>query len=273
MTATDWPRPLVSPDWLQANLGTVGLVIIDATIFPVSLRQGGRGWISAEHDYRTRGHLPGAVYGDQTEDFIDLTSNQDLAQPTAEQFARAAGRLGIDRKSRVVIYDAARGQWAARLWWLFRLFGHDDVGVLDGGFSNWVGEKRPIITGQVTRPVRVYEVSERPAWRAQRSELETPTIVKVVPRADDAAGDDSIGRAQEQVPDSSVFFDLAATLDPVTKKLRPQDVVRQQAEATLAGHRGRIVGASPSGISAARILLLLDSLGYADLGLLQLNRQ
>ncbi|MBN9333400.1 sulfurtransferase, partial [Devosia sp.] len=237
-----------------------------------SLRQGGRGWISAEHDYRTRGHLPGAVYGDQTEDFIDLTLAGDLAQPTAEQFAKAAGRLGIDRKRRVVIYDAARGQWAARLWWLFRLFGHEDVGVLDGGFSNWVGEKRPIVTGQVTRPVSVYDVSERPAWRAERSELETANMIKVVPEADDTAGDDSIGRAQAQVSGGAAHFDLAATLDPVTKKLRPQDIVRQQAEAALAGQQGRIIAASPSGISAARILLLLDSLGYDNLGLLQLNR-
>jgi thiosulfate/3-mercaptopyruvate sulfurtransferase len=57
--------------------------------------------------------------------------------PTAEVFARAAGRVGIGSDTHVIAYDASGGAYAARLWWLLRYFGHSNVSLLDGGWPAW----------------------------------------------------------------------------------------------------------------------------------------
>jgi thiosulfate/3-mercaptopyruvate sulfurtransferase len=65
--------------------------------------------------------------------------------PDSERWSREIGRLGIDNDRTVVIYDA--GYVSARLWWMFRVFGHDKVRILDGGFRKWKAEGRPVEAG------------------------------------------------------------------------------------------------------------------------------
>ena len=90
------------------------------------------------------GHIPGAR-------FIDLNAVSDPDSPyvnmlpTADVFARVVGRLGIGAETQVILYDA--GYVSARLWWMFRTFGHDRVKILNGGWRRWQAEGRPVETG------------------------------------------------------------------------------------------------------------------------------
>ena len=111
------------------------------------------------------GHIPDAVFADLIADFSDPDAALPFTRPDTDRFERAASALGISNDTTVVVYDSAAGQWASRLWWLFRSFGYDDVAVLDGGFTAWSAEERPIRRGHKTPKPSIFLAEERDdAW-------------------------------------------------------------------------------------------------------------
>ena len=131
--------PLVSTEWLAAELGSSDLVVLDATLYPPG----------ASRDARNEfvlAHVPGARRFD-----IDLIADRetDLPHmvPTADYFARQMETLGVSNSSRVVCYDQIGIFSAPRAWWMLRLFGHDQVAVLDGGLPKWQAERRAVQSG------------------------------------------------------------------------------------------------------------------------------
>ncbi len=155
--------PLVTTGWLADSLEAPGLRIVDATWFLPG--EAGDGWQSY-----LEAHLPGAVFFD-----IDAVSDPDSALPhmlpTEARFAEAAGSLGIDNDTTVVVYDARGLFSAARVWWMFRVFGHDDVAILDGGLPKWRREGRPLEQGEVTVEPRAFRARANPGLVRQRSAL------------------------------------------------------------------------------------------------------
>jgi thiosulfate/3-mercaptopyruvate sulfurtransferase len=135
---TNFPfGPLVSTDWLAERLSDPDLRVVDARHFmPNDPRD-------PAEEY-ARAHIPGAVFLD-----IDAVADPDTALPhmlpSAEGFAAGVGALGIGTGDRVVVYDHVGGACAAaRVWCMFRAFGHDAVAVLDGGLPKWQAEGRAI---------------------------------------------------------------------------------------------------------------------------------
>ena len=133
--------PLVETAWLREHLGEPGLVVVDCRF--VLGRPG-----VAEVAWR-EGHIPGAPFLDVDRDLADepgLRGRHPL--PDAGRFEAAARRAGIGAESRVVAYDEAGEGGAARLWWLLRHFGHDQVAVLNGGLRAWRAEGGPLRPGE-----------------------------------------------------------------------------------------------------------------------------
>src|SRR3954469_24280510 len=126
--------PLVSTEWLAAQLASAGLVVLDATLFPPGDRRDAR---AAYLDLR----IPGARRFD-----IDLIADRHTSLPhmvpTPEYFAQQMQALGVSNDTRVVCYDQLGIFSAPRAWWMLRLFGHDQVAVLDGGLPKWLAEQR-----------------------------------------------------------------------------------------------------------------------------------
>ena len=123
--------PLVSVDWLAANLSRVRLA--DTRWYLPGAGKIGRAEYAA-------GHLPGAVFLDLDEDLADPPSRARGRHPlpSAERLAAALSRAGISDGEDVVAYDDVGGAIAARLWWLLRAFGHrGGAAVLDGGIAAW----------------------------------------------------------------------------------------------------------------------------------------
>lgn len=134
--------PLVSTDWLAAHLGEVQLV--DATWFmPNEGREGHADYLAA--------HIPGAVFFD-IDAVADRTVDLPHMLPTAEDFAEAAGALGLSRDAIIVAYDSFGVRSSARVWWTLRVMGFPKVFVLDGGLKKWLAEGRPTETGQAALP-------------------------------------------------------------------------------------------------------------------------
>lgn len=135
-------QSLVTPEWLADRLDTPGLAVLDCTWFVPELNKSGRALFE-------QGHIPGAQFVD-LDDISDLTSPYVNMMPDADRFAAEIGRLGIGNDTHVVVYNS--NYVSARLWWMFRHFGHDRVSILDGGLQAWVNAGLPVETGPA-RPV------------------------------------------------------------------------------------------------------------------------
>lgn len=133
---------LISTAQLSRNLRSPGWVIVDCR-FDLTRPESGF------EDY-LKSHIPGAVYANLDKDMSGtrtaLSGRHPL--PEAEQFARRLSAWGIDPSRQVILYDASGGSYAARLWWMLRLFDYNTVAVLDGGWLKWVKEGLPVIAGE-----------------------------------------------------------------------------------------------------------------------------
>jgi len=115
------------------------------------------------------GHLPGAVFMDIDADLSAPGGRRGgpLGRhpwPSAEQVGRVMGAYGIGPGVRVVAYDDQAGATAARLWYVLRAHGHDDVAVLDGGIVKWLAEGRPLETEVPAFAERTFPARLRPGW-------------------------------------------------------------------------------------------------------------
>jgi thiosulfate/3-mercaptopyruvate sulfurtransferase len=134
---------LVSTEWLADRLGKPGIAVLDATYHLPNVARDAR----AEY---AREHIPGALFFD-VDGISDPNSDLPHMLPMPADFARAVEALGIGDDDHVVAYDTYGLMSAARPWWMFRIFGHDRVSVLDGGLAKWKREGRPL-TGAASTP-------------------------------------------------------------------------------------------------------------------------
>ncbi len=139
------PDALVSTEWLAEHLDAPDVRIVDGTSFlPTSDHDGREDF---EHC-----HIPGSVFFD-INDIADSDSDLPHMLPSAEKFSSKVRKLGLGDGSRIIVYDANGGfMAAARVWWTFRVFGHQDIAVLDGGLPKWLSEGRP--TNDIPSPPR-----------------------------------------------------------------------------------------------------------------------
>ena len=135
---------LVSTDWLLEHLQAPDVAVLDASWH---LPQAGR---DARHEFLAA-RIPGAQFFD-IEDLSDTTSLYPHMLPRAEKFSARMRSLGVGDGKKVIVYDALGIYSAARAWWMFRVFGKDDVAVLDGGLKKWKAEGKPLEDGQPATP-------------------------------------------------------------------------------------------------------------------------
>jgi thiosulfate/3-mercaptopyruvate sulfurtransferase len=159
---------LVGTDWLASHLGAPGLVVADVRWYLDPARRGRDAWRA--------GHVPGAVFLDVDEDLSGPGGGRGLPRgrhpwPSEEQVARVMGAAGIGPSVRVVAYDDVSGSVAARLWYLLRAHGHDDVAVLDGGFPRWVAEGRAVATDEPEAAPAAFTGRLRPGFLVEKAEM------------------------------------------------------------------------------------------------------
>ncbi|KIC47474.1 3-mercaptopyruvate sulfurtransferase [Ruegeria sp. ANG-S4] len=132
----DDPKTLVSTEWLETHIKDPDLRILDGSWY---LPQQGRD-AQAEYD---AGHIPGARFFD-IDDISDHRSDLPHMAPPVEKFMSRLRAMGVGDGHQVVVYDGAGLMSAARVWWLFRLMGQENIAVLDGGLPKWQAEGREI---------------------------------------------------------------------------------------------------------------------------------
>ncbi|MBN3295114.1 THTM sulfurtransferase, partial [Amia calva] len=142
-------QTLIAARWLaealKSNRIGPSLRVLDTSWYLPKLKR------DAKKEFRQR-HIAGAGFFD-IDQCCDKTSPLDHMLPTEDEFADYVGRLGIGNQTHVVVYDASDfGSFSApRVWWMFRVFGHQAVSLLDGGLKNWLREGHPV-TGEYSKP-------------------------------------------------------------------------------------------------------------------------
>jgi thiosulfate/3-mercaptopyruvate sulfurtransferase len=162
----------VSTEWLAAHLGEPGVRIVD--IRGKVLPPGSKPRYQAKRADFDAGHVPGAVFVDWTRDIVDDADPVPMQVAEPGPFATRMAELGIGDETLVVAYDDYDHIFAGRLAWALRYYGHDEVRILDGGWSRWVAEGRPTATAgtPAAPPGTVFTARARPALRRTAHEVE-----------------------------------------------------------------------------------------------------
>ncbi|GAB2468287.1 thiosulfate/3-mercaptopyruvate sulfurtransferase [Conyzicola lurida] len=261
--------PVVSTQWLADHLGSENLVVLDATALPYLAPGGHAGYLSGHEEYLVTGHIPGAVFADALEDFADPNGPYPFTRPDAARFAAAASALGITNDTTVVAYDAVVGQWAARIWWLFRSFGYDNVAVLDGGLTSWKLDGRELEVGHVQPAVGGFTVTaERPELWADKAEVEAivaqdgPLLCALPPK--EFTGEDGHRSRLGHIP-GSLSIPAGRIVDRDTKALLPLETLRTTFAPLL--ELDRVVTYCAGGIASSSDALALTLLGHTDVAI------
>lgn len=258
---------LVGPDWLAQHLDDNNLILLDATVLSIPRSGVGVEWISGRASFENE-HIGGALFADVLEDFSAPRSNPDdlvFTLPGADRFQEAARRLGIGPQSSVIVYDTTTLAFAARLWWLFRYFGHDQIAVLDGGLQAWVaaggrtefGPEARTETGTLHAEIRSGFFTSRDEVLAVVEGTRPGTLVCALP-PEDPDVDRSFRGRPGRIP-GSVTIPAVGLRDPATGTL------------TSGSHfdgidpdRGVVIVYCGGGIAASLDAFALTLLGFED---------
>ncbi len=130
------PKTLVSTDWLANHIKDPDLRILDASWYMPAMQR------DAKAEYAAA-HIPGARHFD-IDEIADLRSDLPHMMPPVEKFLSRVRALGVGDGHQIVVYDGMGLFSAARVWWMFRLMGHSNIAVLDGGFPKWQADGHPV---------------------------------------------------------------------------------------------------------------------------------
>lgn len=264
---------LVDPEWLHAHLEEPDLRVLDCTVhLSFDDETGERSSVSGREDWETS-HIPGSAFADLLEDF-SVTDDPDYPYqlPDPDAFAESMEQLGIGDDSRVVLYDAAGNGWAARFWWMLRVFGFDRAGVLDGGWDRWVAEDRPTSTEPPTHDPATFTPQFRPELVADVEDVresiddEDHCLINAL-RPADYAGSEPIKYGRPgRIPDSENVPAVGdqAIVDPETNTFESPEELEERFDAVGATDSEQVTTYCGGGIAASSLALALYEAGIED---------
>ncbi|WP_316183905.1 MULTISPECIES: sulfurtransferase [unclassified Bradyrhizobium] len=261
--STDPSSTLVSSDWLAQHLSDPATKILDCTWHHPSTNLDGR------TQYRGR-HLPGSVHFD-IDQVADKSNPLPHMLPSAGDFAHKVGLLGISNADRVVVYDRHYGGSAAgRVWWMFRVFGHDNVALLDGGFGKWTKEKRPAEMTPVRPEPASFTASFQPGLVATSADVRS--LLQAGGQLIDARGPGKFDgtqadvftfKRQGHIP-GAINLPWADLVDPDSGVLLAPDALTARFTAAGVDLNKPIVTTCASGITSCMLALALYRLGIPN---------
>jgi thiosulfate/3-mercaptopyruvate sulfurtransferase len=254
---------LVSTEWLMQHLKAPDVEIVDASWHLPTEKRDPRAEFLAEH-------IPGAVFFD-IDEICDTANPLPHMLPKAEKFAARVRRMGLGDGKRIAVYDTQGLFSAARVWWMFKVFGHRDVAVLDGGFPKWKAEGRPIEDGpprprqerHFTARYQTMLVKEKDevlaAMKAGSSEI---ADARGRPRFTAAEPEPRPGVRGGHIPGAKNVH-YASLLNP-DKTMKSPAEIRKIFEAAGVDLKKPVITSCGSGVTAAILTLGLSMIGHSD---------
>ncbi|MBO9478605.1 3-mercaptopyruvate sulfurtransferase [Shimia sp. R11_0] len=258
----DDPKTLVSTDWLAAHLKDPDLRILDASMSPAGTEN------TAGLEYQER-HIPGARYFD-IDDVSDGRSDLPHMVPPVEKFMSRLRAMGVGDGHQVVIYDSAGLFSAARVWWLFKLMGQNNVAVLDGGLPKWIQDGHP--TDDLSPIIRDRHMTVRRQNQMVRDVTQVSHAAKLgdheiidaraAARFRGEADEPRAGLRAGHIPGSkNVPYTSALNKDGTMKS---PDALRQVFEAAGVDLSKPAITSCGSGVTAAVLCLAMERFGKTD---------
>jgi thiosulfate/3-mercaptopyruvate sulfurtransferase len=252
---------LVTPQWLKEQLDAGSAKVVDASWYLPDQNRDAR----AEY---LAGHIPGAVYFD-IDVIADRSSGLPHMLPDVTTFAAAAGALGLSARDTIVVYDGMGIFSAARVWWMLRIFGAEDVHVLDGGLPAWTDAGFPLKAVE-THPEPAtftprFDAAAAVDLAAVSTALEGGTDIVVdarsAPRFRGEAPEPRRGVRAGHMPGArNVHYD--SLLDG--GRMRSPDEIRNIFQKAGVDLSTPVITSCGSGVTAATLLLALAQLGKED---------
>lgn len=252
-------KGLVTTEWLAEHMNAPDVRIVDGSWY---LPADGR---DPQAEYAER-HIPGAVFFD-IEAISDEKSPLPHMLPSAEKFSSRVRKLGLGDGVRIVVYDGGNMMAAARVWWMFRVFGHEDVAVLDGGLPKWMSEGRPVDDAAVIPRERHFTARMNTFLVRDIAQMRS-NIESAREQVVDARGAGRFAGSEPEIRPGLRGGHIPGSVNlPYASLLRPDATVRSDEDirAALAG-----IGVDParhvattcgSGISASFLALALNLIG------------
>jgi thiosulfate/3-mercaptopyruvate sulfurtransferase len=268
--ATTTVPTLVETDWLAEHLNDPDLRVLECSVFLRRDPASGRSTVESGRAQWEQEHIPGSAFADLTSDLSKMDNPDFPFQlPAAEQFAQTMGRLGLGDDSRVVLYDRAGNAWAARVWWMLRTFGFDNAGVLNGGWTKWIAEGRPISADAPTYPAGHFTPRYRPELIANKDEVFAAIgagdhcIINALSPANHSGEELTYNGKRGHIP-SAVNVPSAGPagiVDPETMTYRPVVELRERFTAVGATDKERVLTYCGGGIAASSTAFALHLIG------------
>ena len=253
---------LVTTDWLAANLGAPGVVVLDGSFYLPAMKR------DAAAEYLA-GHIPGAIRFD-IDEIADHSTDLPHMLPSPTDFAAAAGKLSIGDRDTIIAYDGHGIFSSPRVWFTFRLFGAENVFILEGGLPKWKAEGRALESGPVTHPAKTpaktFAARKRGDIVASLARVQQALASHSAQIVDARPAERFRGEAPEPRPgvrSGRMPGSLNVPSTSVVKDglLLPPSQLRQAFVAGRVDLDKPIITSCGSGVSAAILWLALDAIG------------
>ena len=257
------PDALVSTEWLATHLDAPDLRIVDGTFTLPGVTPTG-------HELYAARHIPGAVFFD-IDDIADEHNPLPHMLPSPEKFSARMRKLGLGDGHKIVCYDSAGLSSAGRPWWMLRVFGHQDVAILDGGLLKWQAEGRPLTDDIPALRERHFTARLNTLLVRDKAQMlgnltaEREQVIDARSRArfEGSAKEPRAGLRSGHIP-GSLNLPFDELTDRETRTLLPAEALATRFAAAGLERGKPVVASCGSGVTACALAFGLHLLGWPD---------
>ncbi|HXX77697.1 MAG TPA: sulfurtransferase [Ktedonobacteraceae bacterium] len=264
---------LVETSWLAEHLQDSDLRIVDMRGYVRTVEKDGiqEAHYEGARDEYNQSHIPGAVYLDWTRDIVDLDDAVKAQIASAEQFSKIMSSVGIGDQHLVVAYDAhPASQFATRLWWALKYYGHDKVVVLNGGLPKWKHEQLPLVNDVPTYPQASFTPVLRSELRATAIDvlksLDQPEVALIDARDHKQYTGQTVRRPGRpgHIP-GALNIPREELMDESLGTFRSNQDLQEVFSKAHVMPEQHIIAYCNGGVAATSVLFVLAMLGYPSL--------
>jgi len=266
------PEYLIETDWLAQNLEAEYLRIIDCTVNvvpnpdPALAKKIPFVYQTGLSNFK-KAHIPYAGYIDIANMLSDISSNFPLMMPTEKQFVDVMSEFGVTNETRVILYSSTEQNWATRLWWMLRSFGFTNAAVLNGGWSKWLTEVRPISDNACEYKWGEFTAQSDSALFVNKDEVlsaigdDKVRLINALPEAM-YTGDSPFAFGREGRIADSVNIPFVSLQDPDTGTYLSATKLQNLFNAVDVNKAERLITYCGGGVAASNDAFALSLLGY-----------